>query len=143
MCELVYQTTMPKPVEIEGPFVTQEATKVAHIRKGCKELTLEINPLTGTAATYLESLPDKQDMPGETTSVYCAAKKIMQDEAKNCSGGEIKYVLETGFPRMRDWTMGPGREIFHWDRVCRTVDDPEKIRAYVVIHPSSGGTGEL
>ena len=131
---------MSKNLEIEGPFITKESTKVAHVRKGSKELTLEINPLTGTAATYLETRPGEQRVPGETKSVYRIVKKIMQDEAKNSTSGEIAYVLETGFPRMRDWAAGPGGEIFHWDCLYRTVDDPEIIRAHVVIRPKSGGT---
>ena len=140
MFRVLKQIHMSKNLEIEGPSVTCEAAKVSHIRKGSKELTLEINQLTGNAATYLDTRTGEQRLSGETTTVYRAAKKIMQEEAKNSPTGGIDYTLETGFPRMRDWAAGPGGEIFHWDCLYRTVDDPEIIRAHVVIRPKSGGT---
>jgi hypothetical protein len=125
---------MGKNSEIEGPFITEAATKVVRIFRGRKMLTLEINPFYGTAQTFLENCPDLVRETGETTKTYEIARRIMVEESQKVPSGRIDYTLETGYPRMKAWVQDKGREIFNWDSIEQSIDDPEKIKAHATIY---------
>jgi len=72
------------------------------------------------AITYVENGPNHIRVPGTTTQLYAAAKELIQDEA-TVMGGDILYMLSTESEEMKRWALGPGMELFRWDKTPQEI----------------------
>lgn len=80
---------------------------------GGKYLILSFRPDRDEVGTYLKN-NGKEKKPQETTLLYTAAKKMIQQRADE-SGRQFIYILTTTSPVMKKWAAGRGSEIFDWD----------------------------
>ena len=117
------------PVTINGPNIEYGNT-VYVIKAGSKSLTVEVTPAR-RAKSWLENTDPSKRTAGETTAVYLIAKQVLSKQAQE--KGQIIYELETGYTAMKRWAETTGQEIFSWNSLYPTVDDPEKIVAQAII----------
>lgn len=84
---------------------------------GRKRLLLAYYPSDklGYFMTYVTNNKNQERLKNETTFIYLAAKKIME-QIVNREKKEIKYTLSTENEKMADWANEKGDEIFHWNK---------------------------
>lgn len=112
---------------------TEMGTKVVQLSLGSKRVTLEVHLGYGTAASYVEKT-DRPRIPGETTKLYRAVREQLEMAAAESPTGSVYYTFQTGFPSMVAWAKDRGNELFHWDSLYASIDDPMQIRATAIIH---------
>ncbi|MEW6408348.1 MAG: hypothetical protein AB1465_06710 [Patescibacteria group bacterium] len=64
-------------------------------------------------STYIKTITD-QKKDRETTFLYKAARKIMQDVV-NEKGQKFRYEFFAKNEKMRNWAKTTGQDIFHWE----------------------------
>ncbi len=91
------------------------------IKFGSKSLDVLFDFSTNEVLTYIENVDFDLRRAGETTLLYMAAKKIMENVSSE-TGEILKYSLTTTFESMRAWADEKGREIFDWDEQSEEDD---------------------
>ncbi len=81
---------------------------------------------------------ETQKIPGTTTALYRAAKKVMEVEATNL-GAPIKYTFRTDNDALIKWALDPdkGRAIFFWDEIIDRRDQDYQGRDHLFVASTS------
>ena len=67
------------------------------------------------ATSHIENvLDDSKKKANETTLLYAAAKRLMEETA-NQDGQAISYMFDTENERLTNWAKTVGQDVFDWD----------------------------
>lgn len=94
------------------------------LKYGGKELKLVFEKKNLTVADYIENADETKRTERETTLIFKAAKKIIQDWSDEV-GKRIVYRPTTQNENLKAWLLDPekGQAIFAWDSVKEYGDD--------------------
>jgi hypothetical protein len=84
------------------------------LEHGQKQLIISFYPQSQEVYTYVKNDYARKKKPKETTLLYTAAQKLMQ-ETSNENNEVFTYKLMTVFENMKQWATTTGNEIFHWE----------------------------
>ncbi len=97
-----------------NPQAPEDGTADTHVLSyGSKDLRVIINTEKHVASTFVQNIPGRNKLSGETTELYRQAYVLMEDYATH-SGRAISYRLLTENPSMKAWAQDrdKGRAIF-------------------------------
>ena len=117
-----------------GQYLLSLGNKILSVKFNGDSVTTAIINRDFAANPFGES---ENNSPGETTALYRGARELMQNMA-NETGSPFRYVFTTGNPRMIEWGMITGNEIFGWEEMD-IPDDKVYFRGQVVIKPDNTG----
>ena len=91
---------MGREVEVKKRTVKQEPdSQVWSIKSGSKHLTLELLNRGKRASARLDTVENKDRVPGETTVVFQQAKEILEKEVEKC-GIKVHCEIKNRWQRL-------------------------------------------
>lgn len=89
---------------------------------GRKDLIMVVNKNTGSVITRVENMRELGAEENETTLLYLAAKKIMEQLAQRYKRSLV-YTVSTSSETMNAWVQGKGSRIFDFQPVSNIHDE--------------------